>query len=225
MNSKDKKALKEGLYNSLNESYSGYSFKLQKTKGVFQKGEFTVHWGGPVVYSDSLHFQSKLSVDNKSIFKVLSSLFPQAKNLTIYKVQGSELAQEIGFSEVYTNEEVFYKVESSDDFKNIVDDHMIFMEKVGFGFFNRLSSLQGINDFINCRVLNGKIDFFRSEDNQIALKSFFDKREVLSGVVSAYLIDNPEVDELLNRFRILFEGNDYILDDVKKIEEYFIQEV
>lgn len=79
MNSKDKKELQQGLYDSLSESYSRYSFKLQKTKGVFQKKEFTVHWGGPVVYSDSLHFQPKLSINNKDVFKVLSNLFPQAK--------------------------------------------------------------------------------------------------------------------------------------------------
>lgn len=224
MNSKDKKELKQGLYNSLYESYSGHSFKLQKTKGLFQKGEFTVHWGGPVVYSDSLHFQPKLSVNNKGVFRVLNNLFPQAKNLTIYKVQGSELAHEMGLSEDYNEEEIFYKVESSDDFKSIVADHMIFMEKVGFNFFKNLNTLSGINDFINCRVLNGERDYFRSEDQQVTLKKFFDKREVLSGIISAYLINNPEIDELLYRYRTLFEGNNYILDDVKKIEEYFTQE-
>jgi hypothetical protein len=155
---------------------------------------------------------------------VLNNLFPQAKNLTIYKVQGSELAQEIGLFEDYKEEEMFYKVESNDDFENIVTDHMMFMEKVGFNFFKNFNTLQGVNDFINCRVLNGDREFFESEDQKIALKKFFDKREVLSGVISAYLISNPEMDELLNRYRILFEGNDYILDDVKKIEDYFTQE-
>ncbi len=224
MNSRDKKELKQGLYNSLYEKYSSYSFKLQKTKGLFQKGEFTVHWGGPIVYSDSLHFQPKLSVNNREVFKVLSSLFPQAKNLTIYKVQGSELAQEVGLFGDCKEEEIFYKVESNDDIENIVTDHMMFMEKVGFNFFKNFNTLQGVNDFINCRVLNGDREFFESEDQKVALKKFFDKREVLSGVISAYLINNPEIDELLYRYRILFEGNDYILDDVKKIEEFFTQE-
>jgi hypothetical protein len=224
MNSKRKKELIQGLLKNLNERYSSYSFKLQKTKGSFQKGEFTVHWNNIVVYFNSLHFQPSLSVNNKDVLRVLNNLFPQAKNLTIYKVQGSELAQEIGLFEDYKEEEMFYKVESNDDFENIVTDHMMFMEKVGFNFFKNFNTLQGVNDFINCRVLNGDREFFESEDQKIALKKFFDKREVLSGVISAYLISNPEMDELLNRYRILFEGNDYILDDVKKIEDYFTQE-
>lgn len=223
MNSKDKKELKQGLYNSLYECYSDYSFKLLKAKGLFQKGAFTVHWSAPTIYSDCLYFQPKFSVNNKDVFRVLNNLFPQAKNLTIYKVQGLGLAQEMGHSEENMEEEIFYKVEGFDDFKNIVNDHMMFMKKVGLNFFNRLSTLQGINDFINCRVLNGEIDFFVSENQQIALKKFFDKREVLSGVVSAYLIQNPRLAELLERYRILFEGNNYILDDVKEIEEYFNQ--
>lgn len=128
----------------------------------------------------------------------------------------------MGFFEAYKDEEIFYKVESRANFKNIVTDHMIFMEKVGFNFFKSLNTLQGVNDFINCRILNGGGDFFGSEDQQVVLKKFFDKREVLSGLISAYLTKNPEIDELLCRYRRLFEGNNYILDDVHKIEDYFI---
>ena len=102
---------------------------------------------------------------------------------------------------------------------------MNFMEKVGFPFFDKLASLIGINDFINCRLMAGGRDHFKSEGQQVELKKFFDKREVLSGVVSAYLTNNPQIDEILERYRILFDGNNYIVEDVEKIAKYFAQEV
>jgi len=213
--------LKQGLYNRLSDEYLNHSFKLIRSKGLFQRAEFAVHWGGPVVYSDSLNFQPRLSVNNKIIFDVLSIIFPHAKNLTIFKVQGCELAKEMGVPNEEKDEEVFYKVENSEDFKSVVDDHMGYMEKVGFKFFDKLASLEGVNDFINRRILEGDNDYFKSKNQQASLKKFFDKREVLSGVTSAYLTNSPKKNVLLERYRILFEGNDYILSDVQKIEDHF----
>jgi len=67
----------------------------------------------------------------------------------------------------------------------------------------------------------GDNDYFKSKNQQASLKKFFDKREVLSGVTSAYLTNSPKKNVLLERYRILFEGNDYILSDVQKIEDHF----
>ena len=114
-----------------------------------------------------------------------------------------------------------YKVESEPNISSIVEHHTAYMVKVGFIFFDNMSSIEGINGFINGRVLEGsELDFINHAKTPY-IKDFFNKREILSGTIAAYLVSEPEIEKLLNRYRKLFEGNGYILNDLEKVVAYF----
>ena len=225
----DLKELRRKVHKELSLYYIQHGFDLDKKKGLFIKGVFNVLWGVSAKYSTCIYFRPSFSINNVNINKVLSEIFPEQKNLTIYKVQGRDLAREFNCNDYdYLGDKLYdidqgasYKVDEKSDIRQIVTDHIQYMEKVGFSFFDQLSSVEGINNFINNRIIEVDQEIFDSLSYRKKLEGFFDKREVLSGVVSAFLINNQEIQLLLVRYRDLFQDNDYILADVEKIVHYF----
>ncbi len=227
MNAKEKKELKLGLYNRLSDYYSKHSFKLLNGEASFEKDEFKVFWGPNSEYSDRICFTPSFSVKNKKIYDVKYHLFPNVPPITISKVQGPDLVKELGLFNENNAKKMFYGIamvyslRTIMDYQDIVEHHIEFMKKVGFVFFDKLKSLEDIHNYINGRILKGDRAFFRSSIQQVRIKIFFDKRKVLSGIIAAYLINSPDVNELLERHRLFWKGNNYMLDDVKKVETYF----
>ena len=231
MNKSQKLALTEKVINTLAPLYAKEGFRLEKKKNNFIKGDFKVLWGVSSTHIDSVIFRPQLRVENGIIKKILKEVFPHSVgHITTARSQSTKLLDEIGVDDFSSNFitkhddgsiSYYYDIENDANLEPIVEDHFCFMNKAGFQLFNNMSTMEGINDYINSRVLTGTRENFLSEDRQSELKIFFDKREVLSGVISAYMIKNPKIDQLLERYRILFEGNDYILEDIAKVEEYF----
>ena len=70
----------------------------------------------------------------------------------------------------------------------IINDHINYMKNVALPFFEKLETISGIDSFLNDRILLGDETFFQEKERQNLLKKYFEKREVLSGIVSAYLV-------------------------------------
>jgi len=223
----DLNLLQNNLYEELILFYSQYGFDFNKKFAVFVRDDFKILWGQSSSYKTRLHFIPGFSVNNKAIYKILTSMFPDRKNSTFYIVQCRDLAREFNCEEYdyYGSESgidlgVNYQLDESTNIKNLVNDHIAYMNKVGFPFFEKMSTLSGISEFINDRMTDVDIEKFDSPEYQKELDRFFDRREVLSGVISAHLSNHKDIEKLLNRYRRKYDGNNYILGDLEKVVAY-----
>jgi hypothetical protein len=219
MNSAQQKELRAKVHEALLPFYEPQGFKLNRTNGVFEKDEFEVSWGVKRKYVDCIYFNPSLRISNSNIQKSLEKIFADQKfGLTISRLAGCHLAQEFGVHEydyVGDNEDgvdhgTTYKVDHETDLAKIVADHVNYMEKVGLPFFEKLSSIEGIYDYLSGLLFNN--------DN---VRRIIGKREVLSCVTAGYLLNHPSIDSLLQRLEVVYNGNNVVLNDVRKIEEYF----
>jgi hypothetical protein len=231
---------KQNIINSICEKiehfYKDNGFTLiQKGATRFERNDLIVTWSPFSEYIDSIVFMPNFIVKNVNVLKIIKLIFPEVIGieLTIVRVQSLELTEEMAFEDyeskfIYKdiNGSVYsYRIEKDTPLEQIVEDHINFMTKVGLPFFEKVDSLEGINDFLNGRILKGDMDYFCSEERVKELQPFFSQREVLSGVTCAYLIKNPKIEELLNRYQIFFEGNNYVLEPMEKVVEYFNQKI
>jgi hypothetical protein len=239
MNKADKKELTNAIVSKLEKHYNDNGFKWMKTGATrFEKNDQFVFWGAGQEFSTSLVFRPWFRVVNEEILTIIQEIFPSyigapLASMTIVRVQSPELIEEMNFEDYASNYihksahgvSYFYSVEKDTPLEPIVEDHINFMNKVGLPFFEKVDSLEGINDFLNGRILKGDMDYFQSEERVKELQPFFSQREVLSGVTCAYLIKNLKIEELLNRYRIFFEGNNYVLEPMEKVVEYFNKKI
>lgn len=226
MNSSEQKQLSLKVHSAIEVFYTPFGFKLNPVNGVFYKSNFEVFWGIDRKTTEEIYFSPKLSVTNDKISELYKVIFSKACLITS-KLAGFRLANEFGNHDYdYLNEQGIdkgtgYKVEPNTDIGLIVEHHAAYMKKVGFAFFEKMSTLEGIHDYINGRVLKGGEPEFTENMKQPQIARFFSKREVLSGTIAAYLISEPEIEKLLNRYRKMFEGNEYVLNDLEKVVDYF----
>lgn len=231
MKKTDEKSIREKIHMSITDFYEENGYILKKVTSTFVNNGFFIEWGPTSKYYSSLVFRPWFRIETVEIKEILKNLFPNEFSFnTIIRTQSSEFANEMGIKDFdyslfnYRDENgtsYYYDICIETDLQPIIDDHINFMEKVGFPFFEKMSTLEGIDDYINGRVLDGDKEYFQSEERQKEVKKFFDKREVLSGIIAAQLIKNPRLNELIERYKIMFERNNYILDDVNKVLEYF----
>jgi len=232
MDKASKKDLVSSLFLKLEQYYLNKGFTYIKTgANRFEKKELVVYLGPSAEYIDSLVFKPGFRVHNVNLGKVLKKLFPEqiGIEITISRMQSLELCEEIGIKD-FDSKYIYrglsgsiysYRVEKDTNLYPIVEDHINFMNQVGMLFLEQVNSLEGINDFLNNRILKGDIVYFQSAERVNELKPYFSQREVLSGVTSAFLLKSPNIEELLHRYRLFFAGNSYVLEPMEKVVEYF----
>lgn len=140
-------------------------------------------------------------------------------NKIIYSPFNSFMSNE-NSPNILTTDNYRYMIEEDTDLVPIFTDHQYYMEKVTFPFFEKMSTLEGIDSFFNDVITEGDLPFFYSEFNQKFLQKFRRKREILIGVIAAKLNKRNNYNELLNRIKLLWEGNDYILNDFHTLVDY-----
>jgi antitoxin component of RelBE/YafQ-DinJ toxin-antitoxin module len=182
----------------------------------------------------------QFKIENERIKEIfIDALGTKESPLTILRVQNMEFAFECGvhddkityspFNSLKPNEDSInilssgnyrYMIEEDTDLVPILTDHQYYMEKVTFPFFEKMSTLEGIDSFFNDVITEGDLPFFYSEYNQKFLQKIRRKREILIGVIAAKLNKRKNYEELLHRIKLLWEGNDYILNDFHKLVDY-----
>lgn len=220
MKSAEQKELRAKVHGALLPFYESQGFKLNKTNGIFSKGGFEVLWGISSKYIDCIYFNPSLCIVNDEVLNTLSTVFEGKKfgGVIICRIAGCHLAQEFGVHEydyLGDNEDnvdhgTTYKVDQETDLTKIVADHVNYMEKVGLPFFEKLSSIEGIYDYLSGLLFNN--------DN---VRRIIGKREVLSCVTAGYLLNHPDINSLLQRVEVVYNGNNVVLGDVQKVKEYF----
>lgn len=231
MDSKKKKELRNKIHQSLLPFYTSNNYKLVKKFGVFKKNEFEVSWGVKAEYPQEIVFRPGLRVSNDQIKKILSdAIHSENISLVTSRAAGAFLAQEFNvhdydylIAENGIDQGCTYVISEETDLSEVVSDHVNYMEKVGFPFFEKLVSIEGIDQYYNSRLLELGLEGLENESLLQELNKTYTKQEALSGVVAAYLVRRPKFDELVDRVKIYFKDNEYVLNDLHNLVSYLKQ--
>lgn len=219
MNSSEQKTLRTKVHKALEPFYKSNGFTLNKNNGIFKKDGLEVEWGVSAKNVDYIYFTPTLCVSSNDINNSLHAALTGKKfGHTICQLAGYRLAQEfcvheydyLGDNEDNVDNGTTYKVNQETNFDPIIADHVNYMEKVGFPFFEKVSSLEGIYEYLS------GILFKKENANKI-----IGKREILSCLAAAYLLRSSNIESLLKKLEDLYVGSRYIYSDVQKIKDYF----
>lgn len=224
------KRLKEKISNNFLETlsvefYSKFNWKLNHKTGCFTKGEYKVFCGETAEYYDHLVFSPQLWVKNKVIADILNQIFPDSPIYNqVGRSQSKELAQmvSIQWSSAYVNEydNYHYDIYEDTDLAPIVADHCQYMQQVGFPFFDNFSSLERIDAFINGIFLEKNYEEFQESLNEPRGEKkwldFFNVTGANYGLVSAFLIQSRNIEELVKRYIVLYSKYP-VIEDFEKL--------
>lgn len=192
--------------------------KFQFEKPILRYGnsDFQIRLGQTSEYHNDIHFQIKLFIINSNIIVIKKEIFPLDAPIVIYKLQ--ENIKDVDYFG-YQQSVSGWSLYGVEDCKRMYDDHVQFMEQVGHAFLNRYSSLEGIHQFLNLKYLNefdpdGDIDHYRK------IKSFFGEREILSGLIAAYLINFEDIERLIYQYKLLYKHKN-MDEKLDKVVDYF----
>lgn len=207
------------------EFYSKLGWRLNKENGCFIKDEFEVFCGVSAEYSNHLVFRPYLSVKHKVIAEILNQIFPDSPIYNhVGRGQSQELAQMVGveWQSAYLHEQdnYHYSIYEDTDISPIVADHWQYMEKIGFPFFDNFSSLERIDSFFNDRIIENRLeDFKKIVEKPIEEKKWLDFYNVTGayyGIVSAFLIKNKNIKDIINHYLLLYSKYP-VLEDFEKL--------
>ena len=235
-----KKIILERYLKYFEPYYFSKGYARSKKISCFFINGFDVFMGPDAVHPGSITLRPKFNVTNIDIQNILEKVFPTEIGLcTYYRVQGMFFAFECdvyddkitysSFNNImpeYTKPDIlsignyYYNIEEDTDLSPILEDHKYFMERVTFPLFDKMSTLEGIDDFLNDRILKGDMDFFMSENRQLVLKKLNQKREAFSGLIAAKLNNKPYYDELINRYKTMYHYADYFLGQLELLTNY-----
>ena len=225
MNKQLKEKIRTNFLETLSiEFYSKLGWKLNKKIGCLIKDDFEVFYG-ETDQSIYLVFRPYLSVKHKIIADILNQIFPDSPIYNhVGRGQSQELAQMVGveWQSAYLHEQdnYHYSIYEDTDISPIVADHWQYMEKVGFAFFDNFSSLERIDAFFNDRLLGKSFEEFQENLNEpIGEKKWLDFYNVTGanyGLVSAFLIKNKNIKEIIKRYILLYSKYP-VLEDFEKL--------
>ncbi|UKN01175.1 hypothetical protein K6119_15705 [Paracrocinitomix mangrovi] len=236
-----KKEAKLKIYSQIESkliiTYNQKGFRSKKIPFQFYRNGFTVLMGASSEYDDSITIRPSFSVKNETIQETLTQVnFPnRLLQLTSKRVQNSNFAHEFGVTEFdnssfnFVGEEglkyasYYYSIEENTNLTPIVEDHINFMEKVGFRYFEALSTIHGINEYFNNRLLGLSDEFFENPTKKEEIGDSFQKEEVLSAIVAAHLEKDERYKKIVERYKKIYSNNDWYLEDIETLVEYLNQ--
>lgn len=226
MNKKNKEAVYSKVHTLLDSFYQRNGFEYQSVPFSYKKNGLFVFWGASADYPDWSSFSPRFRVENNQTNALLKEVFPnQVAYITSLRVQSAEsFAHEFGVSDFdnspynHCNKTCiyFYKIGLDTDLDPIVQDHINFMEKVTFPYFKKLSTIGGINEYFNNRLLNLSEEDLTKESTMRS----FQKEEVLSAIVAAHLETDTRFDEICSKYKQLYNSIPFYLDDINKLETW-----
>ena len=223
-----KEEIKSSIYLELDNFYSikGYQLTRIRRARCLVKDAFEVHFGLAKEYPDTICLSPSLSVINKEIKTIKDILFPESPNITTYARQDKDLVTLMGSQYELPPDFQYYEVSLETDFRAVVDDHMSFMHAVGFDYLEQFSTLEKIDNYFSSMILDFSIEDFAGNDyntNMKLISKLSGIREVRSGLIAAYLNNNPRLEDLRHKYKEVYGELkiNNILDDISLIENYF----
>lgn len=229
-----KKAIKAKIYEEMKKLcdsfYSHNGFERQKELTGYEKKGLSVSIAATSEYPDCIMVMPDMCVENKTINKILKVVFPdKVAYFTSIRVQGTKFANEFGVEEFDDSPYNYpgarrgkkdgiysYNIEEDTDLIPIVQDHINFMEKVGLKYFKQLSTVKGIGEYFNNRLLGLPEEDFKSEK---VMRSF-QKEEMLSAITAAHLEKDERYPQIVEGYKKLYSNVQLYLKDIEKLVEY-----
>lgn len=240
MKKKDKNKIYNRLEFFLTPYFKERGFELNKKLFSYIKDGNKISWGERADFENWLTFSPRYRVDNKETLEILKKAFPKkvvyytstrtqsttnfAHELGVYDFDNSQfnfcsegvcsygydICLEEEDAKVLEGLPILYNVEP------IVKDHIAFLEKVTFPYFEKLSTVKGINEYFNTRVLSLSEEDF--EDMNIVRS--FQLEEVLSAIVAAYLVNDINLEEIIFRYKKLYIVSEYYTKDINQLVDW-----
>jgi len=234
-----KKIILERYVNFFEPYYLDKEYIKSKKLSSFSNNGFEVFLGPDATHPGSITLRPKFRLINIEIQNILKEVFPSEIGLwTFYRVQDMDFAFEcevyddkithspynlFGTGSMFTGGgggSYYYSIEEDTDLAPILEDHKYFMEKVTFPLFEKMSTLDGIDNFINGRILEGDMEYFMSVKRQMFLTKVNKNRPAFSGLIAAKINNKPYYDELINRYKAMFHYADYFLGQLEMLTKY-----
>ncbi len=239
MNKKGKNTIDNRLQKHLTPYFNEKGFVLSKKLFLYAKNEFEVFWGSRTDFESWLTFRPKYIVENERIIKILKKVFPdEVSYYTSLRVQSTRFAHEFGVYDfddspfnhssgkistygyrICLEEEDAGMLEGTPIIYNvapIIKDHIAFLEKVAFVYFEILSTVKGINEYFNNRVLTLSEEELQSE----TVQDSFQKEEVLSAIIAAYLEKDSRYTSIVAQYKKLYAKNNWYLKDINLLADW-----
>ena len=227
------KSQKEKIYSKIeelcNSFYLSKGFNFKRKIFSYEFEGFFVSLIATSEYPDKLIIQPFFILEHKEINVILKKVFPQMfRYFSSQRTQGLNFAHEFNVNEFDNSPYNFkgevdieystysYEIEECTNLEPIIADHIAFMDKVGLKYYNKLKTIEGLNEFFNKRVLDlEECDFSKEE-----IIDSFQKEEVLSAIVAAHLTKAPNFEIIVEQYKSLYLNNDWYLNDIRKLAEY-----
>jgi len=234
-----KKIILERYVNFFEPYYLDKEYIKSKKLSSFSNNGFEVFLGPDATHPGSITLRPKFVLINIEIQNILKEVFPSEIGLcTFYRVQDMDFAFEcevyddkithspynlFGTGSMFTGGgggSYYYSIEEDTDLAPILEDHKYFMEKVTFPLFDKMSTLEGIDNFYNGRILEGDMEYFMSVKRQMFLTKVNKNRDAFSGLIAAKINNKPYYDELINRYKAMYHYADYFLGQLEMLTKY-----
>lgn len=243
MNKKERNIIDIRLQKYLNPYLDKKGYSLDKTLFCYVNNDFTISWGDIADCDIWLTFKPYFKIYNGKTVQILNDVFNRKKPvLTSSRVQSTtHFAHEFGVYDFDDSEfnscsdgicSYGYRIclEEEDakvlegipilcNVEPIVQDHIQFLEKVAFPYFERLSTVEGINDYFNTRVLS----LTEEEFQDIMVIKSFQKEEVLSAIVASYLTKDNNLEEIISRYKKLYLISENYSNDINILSNWIAE--
>ena len=216
-----KKILKKEIVNKLGELFKEYyppdRYERDPALLRFSNKETKITIGLEYELPYELRFKISLVKLNPSISRIKEIIFPEIPTgFVLLKLQEAvDNIEEFG----YLKKVRYWDITGVNDCDRIYTDHVNFMNNIGNEFLNRYSTLEGIHNNLNIKFIN-EFDPNGDMAHYQKGKSFFGDREMLSGLIAAYLVDYDDIDNLIHLYKKLHSHiNMHKLID--RVRDYF----
>lgn len=227
MNKKEKQELYLKLHHLLKSFYEKEDFNYKKSPFSYEKMGAFVFWGASADYTETLKFQPLFRIVNNKINKIFKIVFPnRIAYFSSSRTQNTkEFAHEFGVHDfdnrpynhcMYGVCSYFYDIGLDTNLEPIIKDHIEFMEKVTFPYFDKLSTVKGISDYFNDRLL--KLSDKNLKDTGV-MRSF-QKEEVLSSIIASYLEKEERLNKVIETYTKLYSISEFYLSDINLLDKW-----
>jgi len=227
MNKKEKQELYLKLHHLLKSFYELKGFKYKNSPFRYEKMGAFVFWGASADYIEHSKFQPRFRIENNEINKIFKIVLPNriAYYSSLRTQNTKEFAHEFGIHDfdnrpynhcMYGVCSYFYDIGLDTNLEPIIKDHIEFMEKVTFLYFDKLSTVKGISDYFNDRLL--KLSDKELKDKGV-MRSF-QKEEVLSSIIASYLEKEERLNKVIETYKKLYSISEFYLNDINLLDNW-----
>lgn len=198
--------------------YETYGFKLQK--GLFCRETITMYWTGAYL-SYHLRYSPRFSIKIPIIIDIKKQIIKDevsCASSTIIACQDKKLSQKMK-KDINCNLSFYVFDESM--YSEVFADHKLFMEHIGFPFFDVVLSMEQIDTFLNANAIEpNSMETIGQKYQWETTHQFFGSP--CDALIAAKLAENPHLEILLDNYKKLYWQHERELHYISILEKDFL---